>query len=92
MRVVISITPGAPRRAKQEGRARPERMAAVDRVQRKNIVIAASGPRPVGDAHAVFRRDKRRNMGACVAIERGHGKPHAASTWFRVTGKAGRHL
>jgi len=34
------------------------------------------------DAHAVFRRDDRGREGACVAGRRGHGKPHAASTWL----------
>src|SRR3546814_18645538 len=54
IRVVIIITPGAPRRAKQKGRRRPGRTAAVERVQRKKDVIAARGPRTVVDAHAVF--------------------------------------
>jgi len=80
MRVVIIITPGAPRRAKQKGRARPDGMAAVDKVQRKDDVIAAQAPRPVRNAHAVLRRDERGRESPCVAIRRGHGKPHAAST------------
>jgi len=39
------------------------------------------------DAHAVLRRDMRRDESPCVAIERGHGKPHAASTCFGMLGK-----
>ncbi|MBL9072029.1 MAG: hypothetical protein JNM03_18760 [Sphingopyxis sp.] len=92
MRVVIIITPGAPRRAKQKGRARPDGMAAVDKAQRKDDVIAARGLRPVLDAHAVPRRDECRGESACVAIRRGHGKPHTASTCFRVIGKGRRHF
>jgi hypothetical protein len=68
MRVVIIITPGAPRRAKQKDRDHPGRTAAVVRVQRKKDVIAVRGLRPVLDAHAVFGRDKRRGESACVAI------------------------
>src|SRR3546814_2496741 len=87
MRVVIIITPGAPRRAKQKGRRRPERTAAVDRVRMKENVIAACGPRPVLDAHAVFPATRGGCSGIRVVESRGHGKPHAASTWFGTTGR-----
>src|SRR3546814_51721 len=86
MRVVIIITPGAPRRAKQKGRRRPERTAAVDRVRMKENVIAACGPRPVLDAHAVFPATRGGCSGIRVVERRGHGKPHAASTWFGTAG------
>src|SRR3546814_6945553 len=81
MRVVIIITPGAPRRAKQKGRRRPERTAAVDRVRMKENVIAACGPRPVLDAHAVFPATRGGCSGIRVVERRGHGKTHAASNW-----------
>jgi len=80
MRVVIIITPGAPRRANKKGRGHPYGMTAVERVQWKKDVIALCGPRPVVDAHAVFRPSDGKRESACVAGERGHGKPHAAST------------
>jgi len=89
MRVVIIITPGAPQRAKQKGRRRPWRAAAVDRVQTEKDVIAARGPRPVLDAHAVFRHVDARRKCDCVGMGRGHGKPHTASTCYGVTVMAG---
>src|SRR3546814_16239891 len=79
MRVVIIITPGGPGRDKQKGRRRPERTAAVDRVRMKENVIAACGPRPVLDAHAVFPATRGGCSGIRVVERRGHGKPHAAS-------------
>jgi hypothetical protein len=92
MRVVILITPGAPRRAKQKGRARPKGMAAADRVQKEKDVIAARGPRPVEDAHAAFRPADGESESFRVAERRGHGKPHAASTCFGATDAARRRF
>src|SRR3546814_5709878 len=86
MRVVIIITPGGPGRDKQKGRRRPERTAAIDRVRMKENVIAACGQRPGLDAHAVFPATRGGCSGIRVVERRGHGKPHAASTWFGSAG------
>jgi len=82
MRVVIVNTPSAPRRANRKSRGRARSAAAADKGETEKDVIAARAPRPIVDAHAVFRRDDRGREGACVAGRRGHGKPHAASTWL----------
>src|SRR3546814_9261437 len=52
----------------------------------KENVIAAGVPRPVLDAHAVFPATRGGCSGIRVVERRGHGKPHAASTWFGTAG------
>jgi hypothetical protein len=58
--------------------------------EKKKDVIAAGGLRPVLNAHAVFASGDGRGESARVGIRRGHGKPHAASTCYGVSGRAGR--
>jgi len=90
MRVVIINTPSAPRRAIKKSRKPPQGAAAADTGEKKKDVIAAAGLRPVLDAHAVFASGDGRGESARVGIRRGHGKPHAASTCYGVSGRAGR--
>src|SRR3546814_12490258 len=88
MRVVIIITPGAPWRAKQKGRDCPEQTAAVDRVRMKENVIAACGPRPVLDGHAVFVTTSGGRASRRVGDRRAHVKPYAAATSCGANGRS----
>src|SRR3546814_6900573 len=45
---------------------------------------------PVLDAHAVFKSGDDRGESARVGIQRGHGKPHTASTCYGMSGRPGR--
>ncbi|MCW5645667.1 MAG: hypothetical protein KIT23_00160, partial [Sphingopyxis sp.] len=74
MRVVIGNTPSAPWRAIKKSRRPPWWEVAADKGERKKIVIAEGGLRPVLDAHAVFPFGER-GKSARVGMERGHGKP-----------------
>jgi hypothetical protein len=87
MRVVIINTPSAPRRANKKFREPPDGAAAADKGETKKDVIAAGGLRPVLDAHAVFESTSARGESARVGIRRGHGKPHAASTCYGMSGQ-----
>jgi hypothetical protein len=82
MRVVISYTPSAPRRAIKKSRDLPGWKVAADTGEKKKDVIAAGGLRPVLDAHAVSASGDDRGETARVGMKRGHGKPHAASTCY----------
>jgi len=90
MRVVIRYTPSAPRRALKKSRDPSRGKAAADTGERIKDVIAEKGLRPVVDAHAVFKSGDGRGESARVGIQRGHGKPHAASTCYGMSGRAGR--
>jgi hypothetical protein len=89
MRVVIRYTPSAPWRAIKNSRWLSLRKTAADTGEKTEIVIAEGGLRPVLDAHAVFPSGDR-GESARVGMRRGHGKPHAASTCYGVSGRAGR--
>ncbi|WP_235587895.1 hypothetical protein, partial [Sphingopyxis sp. H115] len=88
--MVIRYTPSAPRRAIKKSREPPRRVAAAEKGEKEKDVIAAGGLRPVLDAHAVFVSGDGRGESARVANRRGHGKPHAASTCYGMSGRAGR--
>jgi hypothetical protein len=90
MRVVIGNTPSAPWRAIKKFREPSKGAAAADTGEKKKDVIAANGLRPVLNAHAVFKSNDDRGENARVGIRREHGKPHAASTCYGVSGRAGR--
>jgi len=82
MRVVISYTPSAPRRAIKKSRDLPCEKIAADTDDTKKDVIAAASLRPMLDAHAVFASGDGGDESARVGMKRGHGKPHAASTCY----------
>src|SRR3546814_9457795 len=52
--------------------------------------MAERSLRPVLDAHAVFKAGDDRGESARVGIQRGHGKPHTASTCYGMSGRPGR--
>jgi len=87
MRVVIIYTPSAPRRANKKSRKPPGWTVAADKGETEKDVIAAGGLRPVLDAHAVFESGDDRGESARIGIRRGHGKPHAASTCYGMSGQ-----